>query len=72
MQSSGQISYTPAGRAYCQANAGLGTTANSVFLALVFQDVIRDWRPDLADIYLCWAREQVSGPRAAASAVPAR
>ena len=71
MQSSGQINYTPAGRAYCQANAGLGTTANSVFLALVFQDVIRDWRPDLADIYLCWAREQVSGPRAAASAVPA-
>ena len=59
MQSSGQISYTPAGRAYCNNNAGLGVTANSIFIALAFQDIIRSWRPDLADIYLCWAREQV-------------
>ena len=52
------MGYTPAGRAYCLTDGTFGATANSAFLGLAFGQLIRDWRPDLANIYLCWARQQ--------------
>lgn len=59
VQSYGQVGYTPAGRAYSLADGTFGATANAAFLGLAFGQIIRPWRPDLADIYLCWARQQV-------------
>ena len=59
LQSYGQVGYTPAGRAFNLADGTFGATANAAFLGLAFGQIIRPWRPDLADIYLCWARQQV-------------
>ena len=54
----GLVGYTPAGRAYCLTDGTFGATANAAFLSLAFGQLVRPWRPDLADIYLCWARQQ--------------